>query len=145
MVFPAATSMSSSSLLLVDDHTSIRSLLATALARSGFTVVTAADGDEALRSASRNPPSLILLDLMMPRLDGWETIRLLRSTPITSTVPVIAITANQQVTSAQLREAGFSCHLPKPFRLQQVLRAITSCVEAAQRGESWVELSESGG
>ncbi len=136
--------MPSTSLLLVDDHASIRSLLATALARSGFVVVTAADGDEALRSASRSPPSLILLDLMMPRLDGWETIRRLKAAPPTREVPVIAITANHQVTSAQLREAGFACHLPKPFRLQQVLRAIESCVEASQRGDTWVEIAPPG-
>ena len=136
--------MSPTSLLLVDDHASIRALLSTALIRAGFVVVTAADGDEALRSAARSAPSIILLDLMMPRLDGWETIHRLKANPATSGVPVIAITANHQVTGAELKEAGFACHLPKPFRLQQVLGAIQSCIDAAERGDTWVELPASG-
>ncbi len=133
------------SLLLVDDQTSIRALLFTALTRAGYRVTTAADGDEALESASRSAPSLILMDLMMPRLDGWQTISRLKADPATRDIPVIAITANHQVTAEQLREAGFSCHLRKPFRLEPVITAVERCLQAAAAGESWADLPPDGG
>ena len=80
----------SSTILLVDDEESVRKVLTFPLERDGFTVVQAADGEEALRSFDANAIDLVVLDIMLPKLDGLEVCKQLRSR---SSVPIIMLTA----------------------------------------------------
>ena len=80
----------SHTILLVDDEDSIQTLLAFPLQRDGYTVIQARDGEEALRLFAQQPVDLVVLDLMLPRIDGLEVCRRLRAE---STVPIIMLTA----------------------------------------------------
>lgn len=89
-------------------------------------------------------PSLILLDLMMPGLSGWEVITILRAHPVTEGIPVVAVTADVLVSKGALKEAGFCGLVTKPVLPKQLLQAIEQCLEEkARRGDGaieWVEI-----
>jgi CheY-like chemotaxis protein/nitrogen-specific signal transduction histidine kinase len=108
--------------LVVDDDPEVRDVLARLLARDGLATVTACDGLEALRRAQESPPDAIILDLVMPRMDGWAVLTALKNDPRTAEVPVILIsTADIQCASP----LGAVDILPKPVdsdRLRALLR-----------------------
>ena len=81
-------------LLLVEDNEMNRNMLLRRLARLGYDVVTASDGAEALSAAGRDRPDVILMDLSLPVMDGWETTRALRADDKTARIPIIALTAH---------------------------------------------------
>jgi len=102
--------------LLVDDDEDIRLLIQTALSRLGqMDVLTAASGEQALQLAATANPDLVLLDLMMPDLDGWATLDHLRRRPETRDIPVILMTASGEADEGQLRHAGCAGVIRKPF------------------------------
>jgi len=90
--------------LVVDDEPNITELVAMALRYEGFTVQTYADGESALKSIAQRQPDLVLLDLMMPRVDGYEVCRRLRADPATRDLPVIFLSA---LSEAQNKATGF--------------------------------------
>jgi len=107
--------------LAADDDQLIRELIQFRLERSGYEVVTASDGDEALRLARERLPDLAVLDVMMPGLDGYEVTRQLRADEATSRIPVILLTARvQEADVAQGFEAGADDYLTKPFSPQEL-------------------------
>jgi CheY-like chemotaxis protein len=81
-------------ILLVEDNEGNRDMLSRRLQRRGYDVRTAVDGEEGLSMAQRETPDLILMDLSLPGLDGWEAARRLKTMPETSSIPVIALTAH---------------------------------------------------
>ncbi|HEU0021361.1 MAG TPA: response regulator [Dehalococcoidia bacterium] len=83
-----------SRLLLVEDNDMNRDMLSRRLQRRGFEVLIAVDGEEGIKVARSELPDLILMDMSLPLLDGWETTRLLKATPSTSSIPVLALTAH---------------------------------------------------
>lgn len=102
--------------LVAEDDDDIRALVVYRLERSGYEVVQALDGEEALRLVAEHTPDLAILDVMMPKLDGYEVTRRLRSDPSTSRLPVILLTARSQ--EADVNEgfaAGADDYLRKPF------------------------------
>ncbi len=104
------------SVLLVDDSQDNREVYAEFLAGSGFMVEEAADGEEALEKAVALRPSLVIMDLTLPGLDGWETTRRLRKDPRTRHVPVVAVTGHATAEdSSSARQAGCNAFLAKPF------------------------------
>ena len=107
-------------LLVVDDEPNIRELLAASLRYAGFDVVVAGDGSEALRAAARHDPDLVLLDVMMPGVDGFEVVRRMRSEG--RDVPVLFLTARDstqdKVTGLTLGGDDF---VTKPFSLEEVV------------------------
>ena len=110
-------------LLLVEDDEASREMLARRLRRIGYAVEIASDGREALVAAQTAPPDLILMDLTMPDLDGWEATRRLKSDPGTRGIPIIAVTARhevQDVTRARL--VGFDQYVTKPVDLRHLTR-----------------------
>ena len=123
--------MAANDLLVVDDEPVLRTLISEGLVRAGYRVRVAAGGSEALEMVARQRPELILLDLMMPEMDGWETLRRLREDPATQAIPVMAVTADMRATPERIRTAGFTCHLPKPFRMRELVGAVESCLAAA--------------
>jgi CheY-like chemotaxis protein len=106
--------------LVVDDEPAIRTMVRRMLARLPYTVVEARDGDEALTYVRREPPDLILLDIVMPRLDGWAVLRTLQEEGFTPDVPVVLISGNVVLDDAAARELGAAAVLPKPFQLTAV-------------------------
>jgi CheY-like chemotaxis protein len=79
--------------LIVDDDPALRDVLSSLLAEDGWKVATAADGEAALTAIQRSKPTAMVLDLMMPRVDGFEVLRSLRTSPTTCDLPVIVVTA----------------------------------------------------
>lgn len=107
--------------LAADDDTLIRELIQFRLERSGYAVVTASDGDEALRLARERLPDLVVLDVMMPGMNGYEVTRALRADEATKRIPVILLTARvQEADVAQGFEAGADDYLTKPFSPQEL-------------------------
>ena len=80
-------------ILVVDDERSVRNILDFSLDAEGYRVIQAEDGEEALKLAGENPPDLIIMDVMMPRLDGFETCRKLKADSRTRDIPVVLLTA----------------------------------------------------
>src|SRR3954452_2271963 len=81
-------------ILLVEDNEMNRDMLSRRLARKGFDVVMAVDGSEAVTMAQSEHPDLILMDMSLPVIDGWEATRLVKTTEVTAHIPVIALTAH---------------------------------------------------
>ena len=105
-------------ILVVDDEPGIVEFLRFALEDNGYRVNTARDGIDALAQVSRELPDVVLTDLMMPRLDGWEFCRRLRSEAETRNVPLIGMSA------VEARQAPLDVFLRKPFELDDLLDAI---------------------
>lgn len=111
--------------LVADDEDDVRDLVVYRLSRSGYDVVEALDGEEAFRLATEQTPDLIVLDVMMPRVDGYELTRRLRAEPATSRVPVILLTARTQENDvSQGFEAGADDYLKKPFNPDELLARV---------------------
>ena len=109
--------MSGRHVLIIDDESDIREVAQLGLELiGGWQVATASGGFEGLAQASADRPDAILLDVMMPDIDGPETLRLLRADPATETVPVVFLTARRQVADVEWLEGlGASGVIPKPF------------------------------
>jgi DNA-binding response OmpR family regulator len=108
---------SSPTILLVDDEDAVRKVLAYPLEKEGFTVVQAADGEEALRQFDAHTVDLVVLDIMLPRLDGLEVCRRLRAT---STVPIIMLTARDDELDKVIGlELGADDYITKPFSIRE--------------------------
>jgi DNA-binding response OmpR family regulator len=107
--------------LIADDDEDIRALVAFRLERAGYDVVTAGDGEQALRLALEHAPQLAVLDVMMPKLTGLEVTRRLRAEEATSAIPVILLTARvQEADIAAGFEAGAADYIKKPFSPQEL-------------------------
>jgi two-component system cell cycle response regulator DivK len=121
-------------LLLIEDDQMIREILSRWLARHGYVVVTAPDGIEGLSIALAERPDLILLDLRLPKQNGWELARRLKSTPETSAVPIIAVTA---FAFGQSREralaAGCDDYEAKPVDFPRLLSKIEALLHRDAR------------
>lgn len=102
-------------ILIADDRPSSRELLRTVLERTGYEVIEAEDGEEAVSRARSRRPDLILLDLQMPRLDGYGVLEQLRRDPQMHAIPVLALTASaMQGDRERILAAGFTDYLAKP-------------------------------
>jgi len=112
--------------LVVDDNEDNLLLLAFVLEQLDCTCITASDGQTALDLARNYQPSLILLDMMLPDLDGWEVFSRLRHHPLTTMIPVIAVTAlARQQDRDRIIAAGFNEYVSKPYivdELEELLR-----------------------
>jgi DNA-binding response OmpR family regulator len=102
--------------LVADDDRDILGLVSFRLERGGYTVILAHDGEEALALALKELPDLAVLDVMMPKLDGFELVRRLRADETTSRMPIILLTAKTQEADVQQGfDAGADDYLRKPF------------------------------
>ncbi len=117
-------------LLLVEDNSSIRDMLVRRLVRRGYEVVTAGDGEEACRLAAAQPPDLILMDMHLPVLDGWEATRRIKSAQDTKTLPIIALTADaMQGDQDKAMQAGCDEYETKPIELPRLLGKIEALLQ----------------
>src|SRR5690606_33799631 len=128
-------------ILVVDDERDMRAMLDTVLRRAGFDVEQAADGQAALEQAMARPPDLVVTDILMPRLDGWQLCRRLRAERTTARIPIIFLSlrsaAADRIYGLQLGADDF---LPKPFDTRELVarvRAVlkrTAVAQAADEG-----------
>ncbi len=120
--------------LVVDDSAEILDLVKRALGHHGARVVTAADGQEGLQLARAHLPRLVVLDLMLPRLDGFGFLEALRRDPLTQITPVIVLTAREREDVLRDPRARLAdAVLQKPFRLAALLAAVDSALALGQR------------
>lgn len=119
--------------LLVDDHALNADMLRRRLERRDFQVTVAVDGAEALAHALIDTPALVLMDLNLPVIDGWQALELLRRTPHLKTVPVIALTAHADEEDGQaMLAAGFDAVETKPIDLPRLLEVMMRHIREAQ-------------
>jgi len=112
-------------ILLVEDNELNRDMLSRRLMRRGYQVEMAADGIEGLKLADTCEPDLILLDLSLPEMDGWEVLRHLKQDPKMKGIPVIALTAHALVTDRnRALEAGFDDYDIKPVEIPRLLKKV---------------------
>jgi two-component system, OmpR family, phosphate regulon response regulator PhoB len=116
--------------LLVDDDPGLRRLIGTTLGTEDFDLLQATDGEEALTIARQRLPELVLLDVNMPKLDGFEVCRHLKSEPATANIKVVMLTARgADVDRARGREAGADDYFIKPFSPVQLLNKVYALLE----------------
>jgi len=113
-------------ILVVDDDPGIVRVVEINLTQEGYQVCKAADGEEALASIAAAPPDLVVLDVMMPKMDGFEALKRLKGDPATADIPIIMLTARAQDEDVfEGYGTGAQWYLPKPFdplELRQVVR-----------------------
>lgn len=115
--------------LIVDDEPDNLNLAADLLRFKGAAVAKASSANAGTALLNDFQPNLILLDLAMPMIDGWEMHKLLRSRPMLDDVPIIALTAMAMPgDSDKVREAGFDGYITKPFRVAALLDQLTTCI-----------------
>ena len=112
-------------ILIVADNEENRDSLSRRLQRRGFTVVTAADGRAGLEAAHAEKPDLVLMDMNMPELDGWEATRQLKAAPETGHIPIIALTAHA-MSGDREKALGAGCddYDTKPIDLERLLTKV---------------------
>ncbi|MDU4961229.1 MAG: response regulator transcription factor [Sporomusaceae bacterium] len=122
-------------ILIVDDEASIRELLKFNLEKAGFSVAECGDGNEALQLVKSHAPELLVLDLMLPGLDGIEVCRTLKSHRDTSGIPIIMLTAkNEEIDKIIGLEMGADDYLTKPFSPRELVARVKAVLRRSQMG-----------
>lgn len=130
-------------ILAVDDERHIVRLVEVNLQRAGYEVVTAYDGREALEKVKSETPDLVVLDVMMPYMDGFEVLKNLKSDPTTAEIPVIMLTAKAQDADVfRGWQSGVDCYLTKPFNPMELLTFVKRIFDSLSPSSS---NSEGGG
>ena len=127
-------------ILVVDDNELLRLGCRMAFERAGFEVLLAENGREGLELARAHLPDLVLLDLNMPVLNGWQTVRVLSQDSRTAGIPVVAFTAERFSASlGQLHDAGFTAYARKGETLQSVIDLVRQCLSDQDGDKDRVE------
>ena len=116
-------------IMVIDDSQTIRKTAETLLVREGYAVITAADGFEALAKVADHEPDLIFIDIMMPRLDGYQTCSIIKHNKVFKQIPVIMLSSKDGLFDrARGRIVGSEHYLTKPFTKDELLGAIEAHV-----------------
>jgi CheY-like chemotaxis protein len=115
--------MHPNAILVVDDEPAILDMIAELLSYEGFEVVSTSQGSVALARAKADPPALILLDLMMPGMSGWQVIDALKASPQTRAIPIVVLSARRDLT-AIAKELGIALFLAKPFDIDELISIV---------------------
>ena len=125
------TSVEKPRVLIVEDEPNIVLSLEILLHRAGYETLSAGDGDEALGLIRRTRPDVVLLDIMLPKRNGYDVCREVKSDPALSAIPVIMLTAKgQEVEILKGLELGASAYIAKPFGNAEVLEAVRAALES---------------
>ncbi len=118
-------------ILLVEDNELNRDMLSRRLVKRGYEVILAVDGEQALRAAQDLAPALVLMDISLPGINGWEVTRRLKAAPQTRAIPVIALTAHAMASDRQQAlAAGCDDFDTKPVELPRLLAKIEALLQA---------------
>ena len=124
-------------ILLVDDEPSIVKMVSKRLEVEGFAVTVAMDGQEGLAKAQAEQPDLIILDLMLPKLNGYEMCTMLKQDVRYQKIPIILFTAKTQDKDEKLgMECGANVYVRKPFRAPELMEIIRKLLGASQQGDA---------
>jgi CheY-like chemotaxis protein len=107
-------------ILIVEDDQPIREMMKTLLEIEGYQVMTASNGREGIECLKRSPPAIVLLDMMMPVMNGWDFLDALRGNPTTAAIPVVIVSAYGEIAKS-VRPTAI---VPKPVQLDTLLRAL---------------------
>lgn len=123
-------------ILIVDDDREMVELIELFLSNAGYATLSAFSGEEALEKTFREKPDLILLDIMMPKIDGWEVLRRIKNDPEAQSIPVAFITARTQnidkmIGLSVMKAAGY---ITKPFSKQELLTEVKRIIDEYKRG-----------
>lgn len=110
--------------LVIDDDLPLRGMLAAALRQRGFQVLLAGDGAEGQRALTIHHPDIILLDLAMPEVNGWDFLQRLKETGHLGKVPIIVVSAHLRVEPQAILQMGVKAIVPKPFNLPELIDMI---------------------
>lgn len=111
--------------LIVEDEPHIVESLSFVLSREGFSVASVLDGEAAVESLRRDPPDLVILDVMIPRLNGFEVLKVAKSDPALKAIPVIVLTAKGQLQDRRLaEEIGSDGFMTKPFSNREIVEQV---------------------
>jgi CheY-like chemotaxis protein len=123
-------------LLLAEDDPHIRAALGELLRDEGYAVLEAVDGPATLAEARANPPALLLLDLMLPVVDGWQILRERQRDPTLRAVPVLVVSAARREDLDRALALGADAALRKPFEFEDLLEQVARLVGERQSGPS---------
>ena len=133
-------------ILIVEDEEAIVEIISQALRRLGFETASAGDGDEALEKISLLRPDLVILDLMLPRMDGWEVCRRLRADRATKAMPIIMLTARRDEGDVvQGLEVGADDYMKKPFSLSELAARVKALLRRTGDQDGSPRILENGG
>lgn len=117
-------------ILIVDDEPSLREMVALQLADEGYDVIQATDGIEGLEKAKKEPPDLIILDIMLPKMNGYEVCGLLKTDPKYNKIPIILFSAKAQNEDIKLGEkVGADAYITKLFGFKELLSKVKELIE----------------
>jgi CheY-like chemotaxis protein len=128
---PAGSDMQAT-VLVVDDDPAAQHIIGTHLARDGYRLIYASSGQEAMTLARQHWPDAITLDIMMPQVDGWDVLHMMKGDPDLASIPVVLVTANQDASLGF--ELGAVAFLTKPVDREALLDAIRRCCSGNSRG-----------
>jgi two-component system alkaline phosphatase synthesis response regulator PhoP/two-component system response regulator ResD len=130
---PGSVNVATETILLVDDERNIVDLARMYLEKDGFRVKSAADGATALAMIDRAPPSLVVLDLMLPQVDGWEVCRQVRASQAHGDLPILMLTArDDDIDKIVGLELGADDYLTKPFNPRELVARVKAILRRAQ-------------
>ena len=116
-------------ILIVDDHRDLRDLLRAQISLKGFTAISAKNAKEGIETAIAEKPDLILMDIMMPEMDGREATKVLRQITETKEIPIVAVTAMFRPSDLKsCIEAGCNDYISKPFTMEQLREKISALI-----------------
>jgi CheY-like chemotaxis protein len=119
----------SKTVLIADDDPDILNIVAVSLETQGYATYTATNGLEAVEAARLHRPDLILLDMMMPVMSGYEAAAQLKADPATASIPIVGLSAKAMATDIELASGlGIDGYITKPFRIAQVLAVVAGYV-----------------
>jgi DNA-binding response OmpR family regulator len=118
--------------LVVDDDANIRKMIIAALRRDGYTFIEAPNGRDALDLMRSEHPDVVVLDLMMPILSGWDVLRERMDDEELRGIPVIIVSANKDPEVATVVDQGICAFLPKPFDIGALSALVRSCIAATE-------------
>ena len=134
------------SILIIEDEKDIVDLVVYHLRQSGFSVISALDGSSGLELAKKEHPSLVILDLMLPGMDGKDICRALKSNPLTQSIPILMLTAKaEEVDRVIGLELGADDYVTKPFSPRELVlrvKAILRRKEVGQEGEKVIQIGD---
>ncbi len=122
--------MALAQVLIVDDDEITRGILRALLTNEGHSVIEAVDGDACIKAARHSAPDVIILDMNMPKMTGFEVAPVLKSHPQTKSIPILALTGDISTESAEAaHEAGCSGYMTKPIRGEKFIAAVAKLLE----------------